>query len=274
MGRYCVKCGKQISENDEICTNCGYILGKTLSISPTRRKERKKSNLGLVSIIIVVAIVIGGACVNEYVLNNNQKVINEDIKSREMSMQIGDGEKSAGSDKEKVIENKMDNEKKDDAIEREEIIKFTTYEDKVFKFKIDYPETMQLPTSNEGRDKSSAIRYKTQISEVCVIFYGNLFQKINKTYDIKYWMKNDKSDYVSDGINNVMMHELSDTAYEYEYNKNGIRFVGRKYFGKVGKSEQSHYVELRYSSKAKDRDVAVAKKMYYSFKPGFDTNDK
>lgn len=65
MGKFCQNCGKEISENQDICLGCGILLKK----DPHTIKESKKHNGYIVTTGIIMIIL--GACM---VLGANDEI--------------------------------------------------------------------------------------------------------------------------------------------------------------------------------------------------------
>lgn len=264
MTKLCMKCGANISEYDEICTNCGCFMGRTVNIIRSKKTVRlKKNRLGLTFVIIVSALLIISFQLMGYYMNyEDESIAKNETESVRKTVEVEET-------KEEVIQqNKID-----EKINHEKKIQFSTYKDELRKFQIDYPDTIKMPEKNQNRDKDSASQYREDISDKCVIFYGNFFRTLDKKIDIKKLMEREKYDSFKD-IKDIKMYKISDIAYGYEYEKNGVHVIGKEYFGKIGKSGQSHYVQLRYANDVKEKDLLIAKQMFDSFKPGFDYNSK
>lgn len=56
MAKYCVKCGKELSDNDRSCHNCGTKAAKVKPVRDAKQKKQLKKKAITLSSIIVVAI--------------------------------------------------------------------------------------------------------------------------------------------------------------------------------------------------------------------------
>ncbi|MBE6073215.1 MAG: hypothetical protein E7202_01495 [Selenomonas ruminantium] len=263
MARLCIKCGSNISDYDEICTKCGFCLGRTVNVEKTNSYPLKRKSLGVTSVIVIASLFVVSIQLGDYYMDNSEK----DVVEVET---LSEGENAEGEVPKKKIKQK---EPMFEKSKPEKKIQFTTYKDELRKFQIDYPDTIKMPDKNQKRYRDSATQYKEDISDKCVIIYGNFFRTIDKKIDIKRWMESEKFNSFND-IKNIKMYKVSDIAYGYEYEKNGVHVIGKEYFGKVGESGQSHYVQLRYTKDVEEKDLLIARQMFDSFKPGFDNKGK
>lgn len=258
MRKLCMKCGADISNYDEICTNCGCFIGRTVNvIRPNISARIKKRMFGVTFTIAFLSLLIVFVQLMEYYTNHAEKDVAEN------ATQFVNNEA-----REEVKEVAKEEVEKHEDSKHEKKIKFSTYKDELRHFQIDYPDTIKMPEIKQKRDKDSASQYREDISDKCVIFYGNLFRTVDKKIDIKRLMEREKHDSFKD-IKDIKLYKVSDIAYGYEYEKNGLHVIGKEYFGKIGNSGQSHYVQLRYAKDVKEKDLLIAKQMFDSFKPGF-----
>ena len=258
MGKLCMKCGADISEYDEICLNCGCFIGRTVNvIRPNKSVKIKRRIFGITFTIIFLSLLIVFVQLMSYYTNNAEK----DVAKNEI--------KFVEDERKEIKEVVKKDEKKHEESKTEKKIQFTTYRDELRRFQIDYPDTIKKPEINQKRDEHSASQFREDISDKCVIFYGNFFKTIDKKIYIEKLMERARYDSFKD-IKDIKMYKVSDIAYGYEYEKNGIHVIGKEYFGKVGKSGQSHYVQLRYATDVKEKDLLIGKRMFDSFKPGFE----
>ena len=62
MGKICVKCGNELSDNAKFCTKCGMQCEnsiKTVGVVKGSKKNKKKVILVGVSIVAVVLVIVG-----------------------------------------------------------------------------------------------------------------------------------------------------------------------------------------------------------------------